>query len=90
MDLASVIYGSLFLVLSGWLTLRHVYNPNASTRSKRVVMIVGAVMLFLYFWSGLSSLAVIVGTAIGSYIILHQLVTSSREQTEHDSASRRD
>jgi Na+/H+ antiporter NhaB len=83
MRFATLVYGSLFLILSCWLTVRHVYNPNASIRSKRLVMVISSVMAGIYFCSGFAVLAVIVETAIGTYIILHHLITSTPEQTQH-------
>ncbi len=83
MNLASLGYGSLFLILCGGLTVRHVYNPNASVRSKRLVLVISSVMAVIYFCSGFAVLAVIVETAIGTYIILHHLITSTPEPAHH-------
>ncbi|HEV3439169.1 MAG TPA: hypothetical protein VG122_17515 [Gemmata sp.] len=83
MNFGSLVYGSLFLILSGWLTVRHVYNPNAAARSKRVVLVVGSVMAVIYFCSGFAVVAVIVETAIGTYIILHNLITSTPKTAQH-------
>jgi hypothetical protein len=66
-------YGLIFLVIVGVLARRHIRSPDASERSKRLVMgLIGGSVLAVVLWPALVILATLVVAGVGIYVILRE------------------